>query len=504
MERASVDRQTEYGDFQTPTRLARRICSFLAAKGFEPTAIIEPTCGAGNLLMAALDTFPQARTAFGLELNSGYTDELIHRLSNTRHNSKTNILCADFFSTDWNKILEACPGHLLVIGNPPWVTNAALGSLKSLNLPTKSNFNNHRGIDAITGKGNFDISEWMILRMLEWLNGRRATLAILCKSTVARKALAHAWKRSFQIEVAEIYKIDALRYFAAAVDACLLVCKFSPKSTSDQCRIFDEFHDRSPSSTIGYRSNKLIADFNLYQRWKHLEGAEIHKWRSGIKHDCSPVLELEKRGNAFVNGLGEEIEIEETFLFPMLKSSDLAKDNAVTPRRWMLVTQKQIGQDTRIIFEKAPRTWRYLERHAELLNRRASTIYKGRPPYSIFGVGDYSFSDWKVAISGFYKKLCFRTIGRFKGKPTILDDTSYFIACRTENEAIYLTSLLNSLAATEFYQSFIFWDSKRPITADILRRLNLFALAKELGSEKILKDFLTRDSGGGQLNLILG
>lgn len=204
MERAPANRQTEYGDFQTPARLARKICAFLASKGVAPATVIEPTCGAGSLLIAALETFPQVRKAFGLELNSGYTDELISRLSKTRHKGKTNVLCADFFSTDWDGILAACPDHLLVLGNPPWVTNAALGSLKSNNLPTKSNFNNHRGIDAITGQGNFDISEWMTLRMLEWLNGRRATLAILCKSTVARKALAHAWKRSFQIESAEI------------------------------------------------------------------------------------------------------------------------------------------------------------------------------------------------------------------------------------------------------------------------------------------------------------
>jgi hypothetical protein len=504
MERASANRQSEYGDFQTPSRLARKVCSLLALKGIEPTAIVEPTCGAGNLLIAALDTFPQARHAFGLEINSTYANELNTRLSKTKYNCKTQVLCADFFSADWNKILEAYHGYLLVLGNPPWVTNATLGGLKSSNLPEKSNFNNHRGIDAITGRGNFDISEWMILRMLDWLNGRRGALAILCKSTVARKVLGHAWKRSFQIESAEIYKVDALRYFAAAVDACLLVCKFSPNSTSEQCLIFDEFRDHSPTSTIGFTANRLIADLKLYQRWKHLEGAEVYKWRSGIKHDCSPVLELEKRGNAFVNGLGEKIEIEETFLFPMLKSSDLANDNVAAPRRWMLVTQKQIGQDTRVIFERAPRTWRYLECHAELLNRRASTIYKGRPPYSIFGVGDYSFSDWKVAISGFYKKLRFRTIGPFEGKPTILDDTSYFIACRTENEAVYLTSLLNSSAASEFYQSFIFWDSKRPITADLLRRLNLLALAKESGSEATLKDYMTRDFGSDQLNLILG
>ena len=123
------------------------------------------------------------------------------------------------------------------------------------------------------------------------------------------------------------------------------------------------------------------------------------------------------------------------------------------------------------------------------MNKRASSIYRKRPAFSIFGVGDYSFAPWKVAISGFYKRLKFLVVGPFRGKPVVLDDTSYFLPCQTNGEALYLASLLNSSAARSFYSAFVFWDSKRPITAELLRRLDLRRLAKELGSEETFDCF---------------
>jgi len=51
--------------------------------------------------------------------------------------------------------------------------------------------------------------------------------------------------------------------------------------------------------------------------------------------------------------------------------------------------------------------------------------------------------------------------------------------------------LLNSAVAEEFFKSFIFWDAKRPITAGILKRLNLAALARELGSEDRIQEYLS-------------
>ena len=53
--------------------------------------------------------------------------------------------------------------------------------------------------------------------------------------------------------------------------------------------------------------------------------------------------------------------------------------------------------------------------------------------------------------------------------------------------------LLCDEAAQEFFKAFIFWDAKRPVTIDLLKRLDLLALAKELGSEKEMKKYLSSE-----------
>ena len=297
-----------------------------------------------------------------------------------------------------------------------------------------------------------------------------------------RKVLAHAWKNEIGFSGAEIHRIDAGAFFNAAVDACLLVCCLSPPYRARDCRVYQRLGDDQPGGLIGYLDGRLIANIAAYERWKHLAGKPALDWRSGVKHDCARVMELHKEGERYRNGLGELINLEDDYLYPMLKSSEITSGRCLEPSRWMLVTQQAVGDETTGIRELAPETWRYLQRHGERLDRRASTIYKNRPRFSVFGVGEYTFSPWKVAISGFYKNLQFAAIGPFMGKPTVLDDTSYFVPCRTMKEARYTASLLNSAPAREFLAATIFWDAKRPITIETLRHLDLAALSRELGS----------------------
>lgn len=325
-------------------------------------------------------------------------------------------------------------------------------------------------------------------------------MGMLCKTAVARKMLMHAWRNNVSLKRADIVLIDAGENFGAAVDACFLVCQSLPKAHSRDCSVYESISAKKAAHEIGYRDGKLIAEVPLYDRWKHLQGNEVYKWRSGVKHDCSKVMELHREGPRYRNGLNELVELEDEYMFPMLKSSDIANGRTGEPRRFMLVTQRKIGEDTGSIENRAPKTWRYLQSHAEALDRRASTIYKTRPQFSIFGVGPYSFAPWKVAISGFYKKLVFKVVGSVDKKPIVLDDTVYFIPCETKGEAEYLAALLNSSVADEFFRAFIFWDSKRPITVDVLRRLDIAALARELKSEATLRRYLSRKLTYGNTN----
>ena len=467
----------QFGDFQTPPELAQQVCDLLNRRGFSFASVVEPSCGAGSFVVASEIAFPGCETILGYDIN------LDHVIVAQAVASRAKICQEDFFLKDWQKIIMKLAEPILIVGNPPWVTNSAVCAINGTNLPEKSNIHRLNGFDAITGKSNFDISEWMLMRLLEWLSGRSAVLAMLCKTVVARKVLAHAWKTKLQVAESAIYGIDAMNHFGAAVDACLMVCVLRPRAQSTECNVFDKIDATEPESTIAFRNDRLIANLDAYAVSGHLSGTSAIKWRSGIKHDCARVMELQRgpKRDQFVNGLGEQVRLESDYLYPMLKSSDLMR--RAEPSRYMLITQKSTGEDTSAIAKRSPLTWRYLESHGELLDSRSSSIYRNRPRFSIFGVGDYSFAPWKVSISGFYKKFDFIPVGPKDGKPVMLDDTCYFLPCYSEDQAEKLVEILNAKEAKRYFNSFVFWDAKRPITISLLSTLDLAALAEECGSD---------------------
>ena len=477
---------TEFGDFQTPGSLASAVTEKLRRLGLRPRSILEPTCGRGTFVSAAAKTFREAETIIGVEINPEYIQSAAAALRSHRGPQDIRLQNGDFFNVAWPALFAEHEGPWLILGNPPWVTSSSLSALDSSNLPDKSNFHGRAGIDAVTGKSNFDISEWMLLRYLNWLKGS-GTIAVLCKTSVARKILLYAWKQS-GVLLAQIYKIDAMAHFGAAVDACLFVLVLDPQASCTTCDIFSSLDDTVSSSNIALCQGHLVANGSAEQL-KALWGPDKHYvWRSGVKHDCARVMELFLGPKGYINGLGERVAVEETFLYPMLKGSDIG-NGRIRPRAKMLVTQESVGQQTGGIAEVAPHTWDYLTRHQALLNKRASIIYKNKPDFSIFGVGPYTFAPWKLAISSFYKKLLFVSVGPVEGRAVVFDDTVYFLPCASEREAHFLKEILHSDLAAQFLNSMIHWADKRPLTVDLLKRLSIEKLAAALGRSSEYDEF---------------
>lgn len=303
---------------------------------------------------------------------------------------------------------------------------------------------------------------------------------------------------------AHIYLIDAKAYFGASVEACLFILSTGSYGSPD-CKVYENIKSKKVSYLIGERDGLILRGTVSYEKWKHLAGQDLrYVWRSGVKHDCSKVIELEQvHDTFFLNGMGEKYSLEESYLYPLLKSSDLAHGRINNYRKLVLITQKSVGDDTNVIQDKAPKTWQYLIEHDKQLKNRKSSIYKNKPPYSIFGVGDYSFKHWKIAISGLYKQLKFCLVEPLDGKPVMFDDTVIFLSFETEEEAKFIFKLVTSNPSLEFLDSMIFWGEKRPITIDILRRLSLKAVARELG---VLENYLQwteafQVTSNGQLEL---
>lgn len=177
--------KVEYGDFQTPIELADQVCKKLVELGVKPDIIIEPTCGIGNFVEAASSCFESAKKILGIELNLDYFRQIIEE-EKFLHDQRIEIKCEDFFQVDWLSLIGESNEEILVLGNLPWVTNSQQGSIGGINLPKKSNFQNHTGLDAITGKSNFDISEWMLIQFVKYLQKHNSYLAVLCKTSVSR------------------------------------------------------------------------------------------------------------------------------------------------------------------------------------------------------------------------------------------------------------------------------------------------------------------------------
>ncbi|MBQ9161268.1 MAG: hypothetical protein IJ122_08140 [Methanobrevibacter sp.] len=168
-----------------------------------------------------------------------------------------------------------------------------------------------------------------------------------------------------------------------------------------------------------------------------------------------------------------------------MKSSQLKKPVVKKTQRHILITQEKIKQDTSYIEAEAPKTWKYLNDNKEYFDKRKSSIYNNTPEFSIFGIGDYSFKKYKVAISGFYKTPMFSLV--YSDKTMMLDDTCYFLSFDDYDTAYITMLILNSDLVKKFLKNIAFIDSKRPYSKKVLKRIDISKCLKLL-SFKDLKE----------------
>lgn len=478
----------EYGDYQTPTLFALTVCRKLSSfYNLMPDVILEPTFGIGNFFDGIFSTFPSTRTIYGVEINDDYYRTAFHKIEqNSSKLLDIKLFNYDIFSFDFSEIKDALSqkDSFLIIGNPPWVTNSQLTTIGSTNLPLKSNFKGHAGLEAITGKGNFDIAEYIILQLLSEFADNNCTLAMLCKTIVAKNIIRDVGKYNFSISSMDLFTFDTSEIFRVNCDAGLLVIRLG-KSDKKACTVYDFYSDEKIRE-FGWLENKFYSNIQNISSHSNIDGKCQIEWRQGIKHDCSKIMELKTdESGLFQNGIGDVFNFQlGRFVYPLVKSSDIKTHEITNTRKYVIVPQKRVNEDTSQIEKQDSIIWEYLQKYETYLSSRRSVIYKNAPKYSIFGVGDYSFSRYKIGISGFYKEPIFALI---KGDiPIMMDDTCYFLSFNNVKDAVISLALLNSQECIAFLKSIAFLDSKRPYTKDILQRIDLLKLYKVVDFKHII------------------
>lgn len=470
--------RAEYGDFQTNKYLTERICQYIKEQDLSHDVLVEPTCGKGGFLISGLKVFAGVKNIYGVEIYKPYVWEtkfsiLDFFLRNKDANKpKISIIHKNVFDFDFNELSDKHKNdRILILGNPPWVTNSKLSTLDSKNLPPKSNFKYHSGIDAITGKGNFDIGEYITLKLLDSFSDNIGTFALLVKNSVVKNILVEQKRKRLKISDIKQFDINAKLEFNVSVNACLFYGAIG-KTDEYSIKEFD-FYTKHFYKEYGWFKSLFVSDLESYKSTFEIDGLFPVQWRQGVKHDSSKIMELKLIDGKLVNNKNEIVEVENDLVFGLVKSSDLKGDVVSKPRRYTIITQKKTGQDTGYIKKLYPKTFKYLFDNIEHFNSRKSSIYNGKPSFSIFGIGEYSFKPYKVAISGMYKTTKFSLVVPFNNKPLMLDDTCYFVGYDSLIEAEITRYLLNTEICQSFINSISFDDAKRKITKELLMRINL-------------------------------
>ena len=468
----------EYGDYQTPVDFAKRVCLYLKDyRHLKPTAIVEPTCGVGSFLESSL--LFNASEYYGIEINPRYCDICKKKFDDT----KIKIINSDFFAFSSRDLIQD-KRQILIIGNPPWVTNSTLSTLNSDNLPEKGNFKGLKGIDAITGASNFDICEYMILQLANEYRRTNTVIAMLCKTSVARNVFKELKRNYINFSSYDILEFDAAKIFGINASACVLIIQLAERTTSlDVCNVYDFDQPENLKSQFGYSSVQFYS--NLNGKNENFDGHCCFEWRQGVKHDCSKVMELTLRNGSFQNGLRETVHIEDDLVFPLVKSSMFKSPIIHSFSKYVIVTQKKAREGTEHLEHELPKTWEYLNNNIKLFESRKSSIYHGAPPFSMFGVGDYSYSKYKVGVSGFYKHPLFAMLYSDDEKPVMTDDTSYFICFDNYDMAYVAMLLLNSENVQDFLPRIAFLDAKRPYTKKVLERIDFDKIVDTISADEL-------------------
>ncbi|HUY01386.1 MAG TPA: N-6 DNA methylase [Candidatus Deferrimicrobium sp.] len=492
------DKSRDMGDFQTPNHLTDKICEYLSNMQFNPEVIIEPTCGTGNFVISGLKYFSTLTYVYCIEIQKKYKwvfliNLLLLALEQKIH---TNIefhcdnIFTHQFSAEFQQFLDENSGQLLVLGNPPWITNTELSLLNSTNVPFKSNIKGDRGIEALTGKGNFDIAEFIILQMIQQFSNRKGKVAMLCKTSVTKNLVRDFKRLNLKASNFKLLLIDSQKVFNINAEAGFFVADLGI-SIDHSCIVSPLDNPDYPAKKFGWINDRFVSNIELYEKYNYIDGKSPFIWRHGIKHDALKVMVLTIKDKIMLNGLNEIVDIETDLLYPYIKSSDLKKRVIKNINRQVIITQTSLNQDTEFIASAYPRLWDYLMNHSDYLDKRKSAIYKNRTRFSIFGIGEYVFAPYKIAISGFYKEPHFSIIFPINTKPAIPDDTCYYLFFNTFENAFFTWVLLNMDPIKDFLSSIVFLNSKRPYTKEILMRIDLSKLIKSITYQNFIDFYET-------------
>ncbi len=406
--------------------------------------------------------------------------------------------------------LEPC--HYIV-GNPPWVNWTNLpDDYRRSTMPLWQHYGlfpkRESGMDTILGAASYDISMLMTYVAADKYLVTGGKLGFVLPQNLFKTAAAGQGFRRFMLPgnipigplvVEDMVELNPFEGASNRTSVAIFV-KNKPvsypvtyqywrkKQSGHGSSIgFDTPYEEVASNKITFKDWKaepvdsgdrtspwLTARPKSLRVLRKLGGASRYVGRIGVKCSMNGVFWLSVNGKRpggllMVSNVTERAKrsvpsiqaaIESELVYPLLRGMDVQKWS-VNPQLSVLLTHEEGMRLKAIPIEEMQRrfikTWGYL--HKFEADLRKSGIIKryfkaDSPFYSIFNIGDYTFTPYKVVIREIAGGLTCAVAGEHEGKPIIPDHKLVIVGLKKEAEAHYVCALLNSSPARLFVESY--------------------------------------------------
>ena len=489
------------GEVYTPPRLAAHALDRIA---WQPEhELLDPTCGSGVFLVEAL----RRRLAAGVapeRLLTGLYGLDINPLAVLTAKAALALVLAPVLIPSRPLAPPVWQGSVFdhslpvtirrvgwIVGNPPWLKGSRLPPEQALALKPLCRSLGLTGDDRYVGGIEIDVAAVVTYAaMARWLKpGGR--LAFYLTASLLSSAAGQGFRRltlpeplgQCQVLAVEDFK-DQDCFDNVSVHPVLLMLAAAGEPT--RWPVPYRVHERGggvrewlaapmPGAADG---PWLKGDGAQHALWRQLFDASApaaYRARKGVTTDRNGIyfVTVLNAGGGSIRIRNEpdlgrssdlprvEAEIEDTHLFPLLRGRGLrAFHIGPDPALRVILPQRAMHGDPALP-QTCPRTFSYFQGFEPELRRRASfRRYQARQPYwSVWSTGPYSFAPWKVL----WREISSRFAAAYLGpvvdpvlgpKVAIPDHKLYFVPVLTEEEAAYLTGLLNAGVVVEAVTSY--------------------------------------------------
>jgi hypothetical protein len=355
-----------------------------------------------------------------------------------------------------------------LVGNPPWIPWSRLsGTVKARWRDVGGNLDllPHDGAASRLGHANDDVSlpfVWVCIdRYLTAGGGASFVLKRAVSKGPAGKLLRTLTVGDRPLALDRVHDFNRLRPFGEQVGANAAVYalradadhEFPVETVSWTASERDDpapdFATRASMCRTLDREETALVPVDADERasaWVRADaeraalGECAHDIRHGVKDDAQAVFSVERETLA---------DLEPDLVYPYVKSRHVVKYGLFGHELRLVPLRKANEDNEEELQRRFPKTYEYLDNRREALESRSSSWLEKGPFYNVFGLGEYTWSEYKVAWCRLGFKPHFAVVSTVEDedlgeKQVVPGDHFMFVAADGEAEAYFLCALLNS------------------------------------------------------------